>query len=72
MSTSPRIRLQIDATQRMVDELDATTELIGATSRSETLRRASDLLGTVVHGKQEGRVLCFRNPDGTYTEIIVC
>ena len=72
MPANERIRVQLDATQRIVDELDATGELINSASRSETARRACDLLGTVIRGVREGRTLCFRNPDGTYTEIIIC
>ncbi len=67
-----RVRVQIDATQLVVAKLDETGELIGASSRSETVRRAIGLLHAVTNGTREGRTLCFRNRDGTYTEIILC
>lgn len=65
-----RTRLQIDANQQTVDDLDVVVELLDATTRAEAVRRSVKFLLTVLRCVRNGDEIFAISKDGTRTRLI--
>ena len=64
-----RVRLQLDVPAEFARILDEHVIALHAASRAEVVRRSVGFLVAILGEVRKGRTLCFRNPDGTYTDI---